>query len=268
MPRRLISGVALSLWLAATAIPVLAFDTTPQRGKPGEFGVSLGAEYTTGEYGGTTSTDIWYFPLSLRYETGRWLWWVTIPYLIVEGPGNVIIMGGGGMGSHMTATTTSRTESGLGDIIAAASYRVLTESENRPAIDVAGKVYLGTADEDRGLGTGENDFAAQVSATKDLRALTVSGTVGYLYTGDPAGMTYRDIFYGRVDVEHDFNRHTLGAAFEAQEATLAGNDRPAKVIGYFSTRPGEHTKLTAYLLHGLSDSSPDWGLGVTFAFQY
>jgi hypothetical protein len=252
------------------ALPAAAVETPPERGRPGEFGVSIGAEYTTGDYGGVASTDIWYFPLTLRYETERWLWWLTIPYLIVEGPGDVVIIGGGGMGGHRTVTTTTtrRTESGIGDIIAAASYRLLTQAESRPALDVAGKVYLGTADEAKGLGTGENDAAVQLSLTKDVRAWTWFGTFGYLFTGDPAGVTFKDVFYGRLDVEHDFDPHTVGVAFDAQEATVPGSDRPAKLTGYLTTRPGKNSKLTAYLLRGLSDGSPEWGVGITFALQY
>ena len=259
------------LWLVTSATPALAVDVTPPRSEPGEFGISVGAEYTTGKYGGTASTDIWYLPLTLRYETERWLWWTTIPYLIVEGPGDVVIIGGGGMGRHrtvVTTTTTRRSESGIGDIVAGASYRLLTQTESRPALDLAGKVYFGTADETKGLGTGENDYAVQFGLTKDISALTWSGTFGYLFSGDPAGVTYKDIFYGRLDVEHDFDRNTVGVALEMQQATIPGGDAPATFTGYLSTHPGKHTKLKVYLQRGLSDASPEWGAGVTFAMSY
>ena len=270
MPKYLARRTTIWLWLVTSATPALAIDLAPPRGEPGEFGISVGAEYTTGKYGGTTSTDIGYFPVTLRYETERWLWWLTIPYLIVKGPGDVVIIGGGGMGGHRTVTTTTtrRTDSGIGDIVAAASYRLLTQTEVRPALDLAGKVYFGTADETKGLGTGENDYAVQLGITKDIGVLTWSGTGGYLVTGDPAGVAYKDIFYGRLDVEHEFERHTVGVAFDAQQATAPGGDAPAKLTGYLTTRLGKHAKLTGYLLRGLSDASPEWGAGVTFALQY
>ena len=259
---------AAGQWLFA--LSAWAIDTTPSRNQPGEIGISVGAEFTSGDYGGTANTDILYLPVTFSYETERWLWWLTVPYLRVSGPGNVVIIGGGGMGGHMTTTTTTarRTESGLGDIIAGASYRLLTQTETRPAIDIAGKLYLGTADKDKGLGTGENDVAAQVSVTKDIHALTLSGTAGYLITGDPSGVTYRDVFYGRIDAEHRFNRNTVGAALDAQEALVTGSNPSVKLTGYFSTRPGDHTKLTIYLLHGLTDSAPDYGFGVSIGVQY
>jgi hypothetical protein len=269
MHTHLVQNTAFCLCLVTCATPALAIDPTPARGAPGEFGISIGAEYTTGEYGGTTSTDIGYFPLTLHYEAKRWLWWATIPYLIVEGSGDVVILGGG-MGGHrqVTTTTTRRTESGIGDIIAAASYRLLAQTQDRPAVDVTGKIYFGTADETTGLGTGENDYAVQLGLTRDMRAWTWSGAGGYLFTGDPAGIAYEDVFYGKLDVARHFDRRTIGVLFEAQQAAIPAGDAPAKLTGYLATRLGTHTRLTGYLLRGFSDASPDWGAGVLFALQY
>ena len=257
------------LWLATSAAPALAIDTTPQHSESGEFGIAIGAEYTSGEYGGTESTDIWYYPLTLHYETGRWLWWTRIPYLVVEGPGDVVIIGSG-MGSRRTTTTTTtrRTESGIGDIIAAASYRLLKQTESRPAFDLTAKAYFGTADETKGLGTGENSYAVQLGLMKDIAAWTWYGTAGYQLTGDPAGTDYEDVLYGILDVAYNFDRHAVGAVLEVQQETLPGGDAPAKLTAYLTARPGRHTELTGYLLHGFTDASPDWGVGVTFAWKY
>ncbi len=269
MRRQLLQKTTFCLWLVTLTSQALAIDLTPVRGAPGEFGVSLGAEYTTGKYGGTTSTDIGYFPLTLYYETGRWLWWTTIPYLTVQGTGDVVIIGGGMSGHRPGTTTTTRvTESGIGDIIAAASYRLLMQTKNRPAVDITGKIYFGTADETRGLGTGENDYAVQLGLTKDIRAWTWSGYAGYLLTGDPAGVVYDDVLYGKLDIARNFERRTLGVAFESQQAAVPAGDAPAKATGYLATRLGEQTRLTGYVLRGFSDASPDWGAGVLFTLQY
>jgi len=270
MRRHLALKATFWLWLVTSVMPALAIDVTPPRSEPGEFGISIGAEYTSGKYGGTARTDIGYFPLTLRYETERWLWWATIPYLVVKGPGDVVIIGGGGMGGHMTTTTTTtrRTESGIGDINAGASYRLLTQTKNRPALDLAGKVYFGTADETKGLGTGENDYAVQLGLAKNISVWSLSGTAGYLVTGDPAGITYKDVFYGQLDAELNFDRNSVGAMLEVQEAIVAGGDAPTQLTGYLTRRLDKHSKLTGYLLRGLSDASPDWGVGVIFALQY
>jgi len=269
-------SVTAAFALAAIALPTLAADTTlPRRDEPGQFSVTIGAEYTSGNYGGSADTDIWYFPLIFRYERDRWLFRVDVPYLIVQGPSDVLIVSGGGMGGHgpgggmtATSTSTSRTDSGIGDIVGAVSYRLQRAADSRPAIDLTGKVYFGTADATTGLGTGENDYAAQLDATQDAGVATVFGTVGYRVTGDPPDIDYRDVFYGTLGIEHAFEHNTVGVALDAQQAYLSGGDAFATLTGYLITRPNTSTKLTAYLLLGLSDAAPDWGIGVTYGWYY
>lgn len=281
MLKRLLQPAATALTLLATASPALAVDVTPpRRDEPGVFGVSIGAEYSSGDYGTSTETDIWYFPLSFRYEQDRWFFRLTVPYLVVSGPGNVLIMGGSGMGGHQPgggtgggmggggSTTASRTESGLGDIIGTVSYTLQRGDSGRPGIDLTGKIYLGTASETKALGTGENDYAVQLDLAQDVGAVTLFGTGGYRITGDPPGIDYKDVLYGTVGLERHFDRNTLGAAFDLQQAVIPGGDAFAELTGYLTLRPDKSTKLNAYLLLGLTDAAPDWGVGITYTWFY
>ena len=59
-----------------------------------ETSISLGAEYTSGDYGTSTETNMWYFPVTLRYETDRTMLALTVPYVVVEGTCNVVAAGG------------------------------------------------------------------------------------------------------------------------------------------------------------------------------
>lgn len=260
--------------IAVIVLPTRAAETTlPRRDELGQFSVTIGAEYSSGNYGGSADTDIWYFPLIFRYERDRWLYRVEVPYLIVQGSGDVLIVGGGGMGAHgsgggMTATSTSRTDSGIGDIVGAVSYRLQRGAASRPAIDLTGMVYFGTADAARNLGTGENDYAAQFDVAQDAGVATVFGTLGYRVTGDPPGIDYNDVFYGTLGIEHAFERNIVGTALDLRQAYLSGDDAFATLTGYLITRPSTSTKLTAYLLLGLSDVAPDWAIGVTHGWYY
>jgi hypothetical protein len=279
--KRCVLSAALAPALLATAFPALAVDVTPpRRDEPGVLGVSIGAEYSSGDYGMSSDTDIWYFPLSFRYEQDHWFFRLTVPYLIVTGPGNVLIMGGMGMGGHQpvggtgggmgggVGTTASRTESGLGDIIGTVSYTLQRGASGRPGIDLTGKVYLGTASETKALGTGENDYAVQLDLAQDVGAVTLFGSGGYRITGDPPGTDYNDVFYGTVGLERDFDRNTLGGALDVQQAVIPGGDAFAELTGYLTVRPDKSTKLNAYLLLGLTDAAPDWGVGVTYTWFY
>ena len=61
----------VTLLLAATS-PALAVELSSPLGETAQTEISVGAEYTSGNYGGATDTNIWYVPLTLRHGTERW----------------------------------------------------------------------------------------------------------------------------------------------------------------------------------------------------
>ena len=54
------------------------------------FSFGAGMDFTQGKYGGATTTDIWYVPFTGRYSKGRASARLTIPYLDISGPGNIL----------------------------------------------------------------------------------------------------------------------------------------------------------------------------------
>lgn len=147
---------------------------------------------SSGKYGDVASTDILYVPFTGKYETGRWMFKLTVPYIEVTGPGNVVR----DVGVIRTSTSMTRTtQKGLGDVVAAATYNLYAGGASDPVVDLTGKVKFGTADETKGLGTGENDYAAQVDVYKGFGRFTAFGTVGYRVLGSPAGVFLNNVFY-------------------------------------------------------------------------
>lgn len=63
---------------------------------------STAADFTTGQYGGVSSTDIWYVPFTARYDKDRASFRVIVPYLNITGPGNVLGPGIGGIDGGAT----------------------------------------------------------------------------------------------------------------------------------------------------------------------
>jgi hypothetical protein len=228
----------------------------------GETSVSLGAEYTSGDYGTSSETKMWYFPVTLRYETDRYMMALTVPYVVVEGTGNVVA--GGGMGGMRRTTTslTSRTESGLGDIELAGSHVIAQDAGWR--LGLGGLIKLGTADEQDNLSTGEDDVAVQLEAEKTYGSNAFFGTAGYKVLGDPPGIDYDDVFYGSVGISHRLDEtRSVGVELYAQEAPLPGVDGKSELTLFLSDKPEPRTRLTGYLIAGFADGSPDWGVGVT-----
>ena len=66
------------------------------------FSFSTATDFTTGKYGGPSATDIWYVPFTARYDKGRASFRVTLPYLNMTGPGNVLGPGIGGIDGRGT----------------------------------------------------------------------------------------------------------------------------------------------------------------------
>ena len=238
--------------------------------------VSLGGEYTTGSYGTGTDTSIWYFPFWLSYASDVTSFSITVPYLIVEGPGNVIPTSNDtprGMPPGMGAMQVMRpggvppgaptsTESGLGDVVLSGSVRLVAEATAQPRVDLTGKIKLATADEEKNLGTGENDYAVQLDLEKGM----FFGYVGYRVYGDPPGINLDNVVYGLVGLSRPLDSATrAGVSLYAQQAAAAGTDNQLELNLFLSHQLAKGYQLRPYAIFGLSDGSPDWGVGVTLA---
>ncbi|MBA3755964.1 MAG: hypothetical protein H0X02_06960 [Nitrosomonas sp.] len=86
----------------ANLIPLLLFVCSCPIVQANGFSFSTATDFTTGNYGGTKSTDIWYVPFTARYDKDRASFRVIVPYLNITGPGNVIGPGIGGIDSRGT----------------------------------------------------------------------------------------------------------------------------------------------------------------------
>ncbi|WP_372522645.1 hypothetical protein [Sulfuricaulis sp.] len=252
--------------LCATLLPV---PHQASAATDGETSIIVGAEYTSGDYGTSSKTKIWYFPVTLRYETDVNAASVTVSYLSVEGRGDVVVSGGGGgmgMGSQTVQRTSTlngtRTNSGFGDVILTGSHKLSGTASSR--IDLTGKIKLGTADETDNLGTGENDYAAQLDFEQNYNSNSVFGSAGYKIFGDPPGTDYKNVFYGSIGFSHKLDAAlAAGLVLDAQQAALSGGSGQSELTLFLNNKIDKKTRLTGYFLKGFANGSPDWGLGVT-----
>lgn len=253
------------LVLASVGASVVPFSTVAQ-GRDISF--SYGAEYSTGKYGTSQETDIWYFPFAFEYDADRFTVSLTAPLMMVNGPGS-IVAGGDSRGLPSgRAPGTSDTEVGVGDIQLRGSVNLALEDNNRPRIDLTGKIKFGTADRDKNLGTGEDDFAVQVDAERTYAGAGLFGALGYKLLGDPPGVNYKNPFYVRLGAALRVSDTTsVGAAFDAQEEVLSGTPAQRDLTLFLSSRADPRTKITGYVLKGLRDGSPDWGVGIMVKLQ-
>lgn len=245
----------------------------------GEFSFGTGAEYTEGDYGTGSDNSALYVPFTLGYSADVYSWSITVPYLRVTGTGEVVYGrtgvrapstttssgtgGGGGPGGGSTTTTTTTvaeesTETGIGDVTLSATYRLLDGVEQKPNLAMTAKVKFATADENKNLGTGENDYSLQIEAGLG----SVYGYLGYLLIGDTATTDYDDIFFGAVGVSGPVANWTLGGEYYAEQEVLADVDPVSKVTLSAGRELGKDNWLDIYLIKGFTDSTVDWGAGV------
>ncbi len=229
-----------------------------------EFKFTTGFDYSSGDYGGNSDTTILYIPFTGKYLDEKYSIKVTIPYLRIKSEDTVVTSGGQVIVSGDSLLTSEETESGLGDIVAAFSYYLLEETENSPMVDINAKVKLGTADEDKGLGTGETDYALEVDLAKTFDENVLFGTLGYKFYGDPAAYDLDNAFYTSIGLSHRFSSElSAGLMHDYREKTTDSGSEMNELTACATCRLSSNYKLMGYTVAGLSDGSPDWGIGLT-----
>ncbi|NGP52758.1 hypothetical protein [Thioalkalivibrio sp. XN8] len=255
-------------WLPAATGVLLALVVPASAGAAGdrEAGIAVGTEFVSGEYGGEERVEEWYTRFSGWVRLGRVSLQLTVPWLSVDAPAGTVIDGPGG---PVIGDGPRRTESGIGDVTAAVTLRdVWQAADGAAALDLAGEVKLGTADEDQGLGSGETDITLRADYLAFFDRWTGLASLGYTVRGDPAGFELDD---GIVAAAGGLFRVTAanraGVFLEYRQAAYFANDDPLELTGFYSWRAGPwRTSLS--LRAGLSDSAPDWGAGLSLATTF
>jgi hypothetical protein len=226
-----------------------------------EFTLSAGMDFTSGRYGGDVDIDDFYLPLTATANRARISYRLTVPYLSVRGPEGTLIYDPGA--EPQPGSGDIVTESGLGDIIGSVTvYDVFSNPRLGLAIDLTGKIKFGTADEEKGLGTGQNDYSVQADFYKFAEKLTILGSVGYKFRGDPTDVELNDVVTASLGGIYKFTPDVRGGlVFDYRESSISGNDAVQELTGFVSRRINEHWQLQFYALAGFSDSSPDMGVG-------
>lgn len=251
--------IRAGILMAVAAMPGMVHAATAGAG---QFDLSVGTEFSSGEYGGDRTVEDLYVPVTGRYRTDRYSLRLTVPYLSVDAPEGTIIEGPGGQ--PIPGDGPNVTESGLGDVILGLTvYDIWNSADGSLALDVGGRVKFGTADETKGLGTGETDFTAQMDVIKFMRGATAIASAGYVVRGDAQDFDLDDGVIAAIGGTFDATpRVRLGAFFEYQQAAYEFNDDRVELLGFLGWRM-RTWRAQVHASAGLSDSAPDWAVGFT-----
>ena len=261
MKKGLVVGCAFAFGIGAVSFSYAADDA--------ELRLGVGADYTRGTYGTGSESTTFSIPFTARYELDRWTYKLTVPWLEVKAPANVVpgigrVDNSGKPKRRNFAGTTS--ESGLGDIVGAATYNVWYDDDLERGLDLTGRVKLPTADAGKGLGTGSTDFGLQADTYRTFDQLTLFADVGYTFFGHSDYVELKNAINYGIGASRKMNeRDSLGASFDGRQKASVGGAPQRELTLFWNRKLERDTRFQAYVLFGFANGSPDFGLGVSAA---
>jgi hypothetical protein len=261
----------------AIAIVLLLTSTAPALAEDPWWSISGLVDYSVGDYGTGRDTALLYIPLTLGVSPfDRLTLSGTVPYIWQDT--QTVVVTGGGVAVRKkkerllptAASSVSHTESGLGDILFKAQYRLLEEQAVLPEVSPYLKIKFPTADDSRGLGTGEFDETVGVDFSKTFFERLV-GYVSFAYTfiGSPSGEDLRDSFFWSVGAAYVVTQPVSVFTFlEGATAISPGEENPLEIVFGAEYKLTKALKLTGSVGKGLSNGSPDYEISGGFTVRF
>lgn len=219
---------------------------------PGAAYAELSGGFKSGDFGTATRSDLYYLAPAAGYVTPDLDLSVTVPYL------------------RLTTETggVSGTEAGLGDILARGGASLFPGLSDTYSLYGALAVKLPTADETRGLGTGEADIGAFLSLARNAGGLRLTLQGGYIKTGLMHSDGLRDVLlYGAALSSFTGRLHGY-LSLDGRTPLASGARAPLEVsVGaLYALSPRYFVKASSF--RGLNDGGPAVGvaLGIVRAF--
>ena len=206
--------------------------------------LDLGGGYKTGDFGTPKTSSLYYLSPTIGYVAPRYDVSITVPYLSLTNK-----TGG-----------QNRTESGAGDIILRAGAVFISEGPSGFSLNGTLAFKLPTADETRGLGTGEIDYGAFLGLHQRIENFKLSLTGGYLKIGDPSAINYNDVTLYGIGISRVFGGTDVAASLDGRRSTVPGAQNPQEVgVGFFHVLNADYA-IRGSAFKGLNNGGPDFGM--------
>jgi hypothetical protein len=263
----MIRGRLSRVWAGAAAIVLIASEFSGPA-VAGDLTITENADYSSGHYGDTEPTEIYYDALSAKYETGLTTIKLTLPYLWINGSSNVRP----DVGRVSAGSGTSEYRHGVGDLVAGLSQGITPDWLPGGEIDFTGRIKFSTASASAGLGTGSNDYSAEVGLIQDLGAgWTAFGNFGRRFSGEPVGTEsgFRDAWYGGIGGQRAFGwGGSVTLTLDARGAVSDVGANDIALTAAYAQKLPEGWKLNLFAARGLSRDAPEWEFGFSIGFRF
>lgn len=232
--------------------------------------LGLAYSYSSGEYGSDSTTKLTYIPVGVK----RYFSWgdlsLTVPYVGVSTKSGATVIQGEIV---PTGNGEESSESGLGDTLVKGRYFAVEENGNLPYIDLALRLRIPTADEDKGLGSGDPDVTFSTELTKTVGTSGFAmGELGYTLVTDSLDLELDNRFLYSLGYAHQVGEKAMLSSYlDGRTSASSGADDPLSLLFMAEYRFRPNLRFDLMLEWGLSDGSPDTGVmlgvryrGVTF----
>lgn len=260
--KKTFAGAATALFVIATPALAQGADERVERAQENAFGLTFttGVDYSSGDYGLEEKTRILVVPFALRGTTGPWAFTASVPYLRISGPGGVVL---GPDGRPLPGVpTTEGSRSGIGDLSLGANYTVPSRSTGGIALTFGGRVKLPTSSTEDQLSTGETDYNVSLDATYEVGNVQPFVTLGYRFLGDPDGFDLRDGPTASVGSNFIFGNSVLITSYDYARSSTPAVEDSHELFAGLAVPASRMFTVTGYGIAGLSEGSPDYGVGL------
>lgn len=264
-----VSQIVIGMGLVASAH---AQQTQSQSQAPSN-DLSFGAYYSTGDYGQTLDTSIYYLPISYERSIGNWNLQANTALLEISGAGNVLVNVGGVGRDELEVLDNPLVASshrGVGDTVLSATYQLPAFSNTAPFFDFGLEVKIPTADETKGLGTGAYDYGLQLDAYQQMGQTTLFATLGYKLRGrSDLFNAMRDSAFVSLGFAHPLNdRFSAGVIYDFREAASNSSGETHEILPYVSWAIANEWTLMSYVVKGFTEDSADLAVGVQLNYRW
>lgn len=227
--------------------------------------ITTGLDYSQGDYGTGSDTEIIVVPITSRYKTGDIRLSASLPWLHIKGASSIV--GGGDGGPIIIDPNAPRTSrSGIGDLTLGVNWAP-PEERLGFGLDLGARVKVPTASSSKGLGTGKMDVSVSAEISKTFGAVTPFVSAGYRFPGDPDGFDLRNAFFGSAGATLVAGKTVIIASYDYRKATSLLSADSEEIFGALSTPISQRTSFTVYGSGGLSDGAPDFGVGAMLTLK-
>ena len=232
-----------------------------------EISLTIGADYSSdGSSDDLPDADgsVWLYPISARLYGEQGSIGLSLAYVDISGESDAIVIGR----RRIELTPGAGDASGFTDIVLSAERSFATTADG-PLFNLSGSVKLPTASEEDGLGSGAADFGLRGEISHAIGGVYPYAYLGGRLRGDSDTLDLRDTVEAGFGVQWPVGEDaSILLGYDYRTASLEGGDdaHDLSATAYYSVT--DTTSLAAYLYGGLTEASPEIGVGVSITRRF